>query len=616
LNYPKGGKPLLIGFKKGPSCVAKFSWKDCVSNFTLQKTRDVAAERGVNELTIEGLRTRAWIGALFVKSWGEQSLCFPIADQAGNVFRAHCRSPQLNGAKKNSWCFEPADPQNRPIPAFVLGDALHAKKIYLFESQWDAISLIDKLDLLLEIDAGDVCLICTRGAKGYGRLSAFNWPADPTGAISIYAFPQNDGPGRDWLDKVIEITGGAYIVETPPAHNDLGEWARDGGATPYDIEGAINNAQLSKPAAAAASNGAQAAPAQFDQGFSIAWYAGHPINPDNTLLGERYLCRGGGMFVVAPSGLGKSTLSIQLAILWCCGLVAFGVKPSKALRILVVQSEDDQGDCTEMAQMMNHLGLSDSQKKRVWLNSELIRCNNLVGWKFMEALQVRLQRARDDAKPFDLVVINPYSVYLGADPKDTVACAQFLNEWLNPILSEFEIAAVLIHHTPKTNFQNTDRYKIWDWMYHGAGAAGITNWARAILVIKPETEDLQVFRFIAAKRGKRIGGDWNGDFERYFAWSSTPGVLVWEDATAVQIAKATARPGAHKVANLDKAFDQVPAVDPELRPKVIEKIQAACGVGRDLAKDALNELIVAGKVASVSFPNPGKGRGFSGVVRI
>ena len=52
------------------------------------------------------------------------------------------------------------------------------------------------------------------------------------------------------------------------------------------------------------------------------------------------------MFIVAPSGLGKSTLSIQMAVLWCCGLIAFGITPHKALRILIIQSEDDQGDCT------------------------------------------------------------------------------------------------------------------------------------------------------------------------------------------------------------------------------------------------------------------------------
>jgi hypothetical protein len=356
-------------------------------------------------------------------------------------------------------------------------------------------------------------------------------------------------------------------------------------------------------------------PPEFSPGQSLAWYAKHPIDCENTLLGNRYICRGGGMFIVAPSGLGKSTLSIQLAILWCCGAIAFGIKPRKPLRILIVQSEDDEGDCIEMAQMIDHLGLTADQKKTVDQNSELIRCNDLVGFKFIQALRTRLQEAKAAGTPFDLVIINPYSVYLGADVKDTEVCTQFLNQWLNPILNEFAIAAVLIHHTAKTNFQNTDKYKIWDWMYHGAGCACITNWARAILAIKPETEDLKVFRFIAAKRGQRIGDEWNGDFERYFAWSSKPGVLCWEDATTDQIARASVQAKKRKAVDLEKALQEVPPVSGELKSTVIAKIQTACSVGEKAARNALNELIIAEKVSEIGLPNPNGGRKFAGVVR-
>jgi hypothetical protein len=353
---------------------------------------------------------------------------------------------------------------------------------------------------------------------------------------------------------------------------------------------------------------------RFPPGHSIDWFAKQAINQNDTLLGNRYLCRTGGMFIVAPSGLGKSILSIQMAVLWCCGLIAFGISPRKPLRILIVQSEDDQGDCTEMSQVMDHLNLNNQQKNLVGTNSVLVRCNHLVGWDFIEALRTELNDARDAGQPFDLVIINPYGVYLGADVKNTDACTVFLNQWLNPVLSEFDVGAILIHHTPKTNFQNTEKYNIWDWMYHGAGCASITNWARAMMAIKPETEDLKVYRFVAAKRGKRID-DWNGAFERYFAWSSIPGVLRWEDATAAQINQATAAAGRRKTVDLLIALKQVPPIDPELKTIVIRKIQNACKIGQNRAKEALNELIATGKVDEVPIPNPNGSRGFAGVVR-
>jgi hypothetical protein len=344
-------------------------------------------------------------------------------------------------------------------------------------------------------------------------------------------------------------------------------------------------------------------PPRFACGRSIAWYAKEPINHDHTLLGQRYLCRGGGMFIIAPSGLGKSTLSIQMAVLWCCGLAASGILPRKALRILIVQSEDDEGDCSEMSQVMEHLGLTDSQKRQVDTNSELIRCNDLMRFRFIEALRVRLEQARLDGYPFDLVMINPYGSYLGGDVKNTEACAQFLNEWLNPVLTEFDIAAIIIHHTPKTNFQNTDDYKIWDWMYWGAGCAHITNWARAILVMKPETEDMKIFRFIAAKRGNRIGEEWEGSWERYFAWSSKPGVLRWEEATGEQIAKATVPKSKVRFADLDKVLEHVPLLDPEIKEAVEKRVRQKCDLPREAARAALKELCATGRIFDRDIPN-------------
>jgi AAA domain len=351
----------------------------------------------------------------------------------------------------------------------------------------------------------------------------------------------------------------------------------------------------------------------FKPGHSLTWYANRTIDHEQTLLGSRYLCRGGGMCIVAPSGMGKSTLSLQMAILWCTGLVAFGIKPRKALRILIIQSEDDEGDCTEMAAVKDHLELTDQQKEMVDQNTELIRCNHLVGYPFIAALRKQLQEAKDAGKPFDLVIINPYGVYLGADIKDTDACTQFLNEWLNPLLSDFEIGAILIHHTAKTNFQNTDKYSLWDWAYHGAGAACITNWARAILAIKPETEDMTVFRFIAAKRGKRIGEEWEGKFERYFAWSTIPSVMRWEEATALEIAKAKAAKSRRKAVDLEKALSQVPIVDPEWKNNVITKIQTACDVGEKRAREALNALILDEKIEQIPLPNPNGNRSYIGI---
>jgi hypothetical protein len=92
--------------------------------------------------------------------------------------------------------------------------------------------------------------------------------------------------------------------------------------------------------------------------------------------------------------------------------------------------------------------------------------------------------------------------------------------------------------------------------------------------------------------------------------------LRWEDATAAQIAKATAAVSNRKSVNLVIALRQVPPVDPEQKVLVIQKIATACKVNEKLARAALDQFVIDGQVDEVTIPNPNrKKRGFKGVVK-
>jgi len=208
------------------------------------------------------------------------------------------------------------------------------------------------------------------------------------------------------------------------------------------------------------------------------------------LLGSRWLCRGGGAFVFGPSGLGKSVLTIQAAVQWACGQTAFGIKPARSLRSLIIQAEDDEGDVIEMAKIVTHLGLDNQQRELVRENTQIEFVNDLSGDPFLKVLDFFLTQ-----RPVDLVWLNPYSAYLGASVQDDAANVQFLRSRLNPILCRRRCGALIIHHTPKTNFRDTTDWKHSDWMYAGAGAAVLTNWARAIIVIDP-TPKPGLYRFM------------------------------------------------------------------------------------------------------------------------
>ena len=63
-------------------------------------------------------------------------------------------------------------------------------------------------------------------------------------------------------------------------------------------------------------------------GESLLAFSKRSIPADKTLLGDRWLCVGGGAIIVGPSGIGKSTMSAQASVLWSCGRSAFGIKPA------------------------------------------------------------------------------------------------------------------------------------------------------------------------------------------------------------------------------------------------------------------------------------------------
>jgi hypothetical protein len=272
---------------------------------------------------VKGLLFRGFIGGINVAKWNEPCIAFPIYGEDGKVFRAHCRR-----WKTKEWVYEPSsDPQTRQISALVYGDFKTATKIYVFESQWDAVTLIDILELFDEIDTGQVCLVATRGAQKCGCLKSFTWTRKNT---TIYAFAQNDDAGHQWLNNAIEIIGGAYVVPTPLAHNDLGEWVKDGRATAYDVETIIEHAEVRRDANPGP-NGKEDSPPKnklplIDGGADIQ--VSEIVEPP--LIIEGILHKGLKMEIAGASKSMKSWLSLQMALCIATGHEFLGRKVAKS----------------------------------------------------------------------------------------------------------------------------------------------------------------------------------------------------------------------------------------------------------------------------------------------
>jgi AAA domain len=325
------------------------------------------------------------------------------------------------------------------------------------------------------------------------------------------------------------------------------------------------------------------------------------VPPDivKTLLGNRFLCVEGGLLFIGPSGIGKSSASIQQDILWSIGEPAFGIEPARPLKIVTIQAEDDAGDLSEMVQGARlHLELSPEQDQLSRGNCAYYCHKRLTGLEFLfKVVEPILARDRPD-----IVRINPLQAFLGGDVKDVALVSQFLRNGLNPLLEKYQCAAVVVHHTPKTNFRTTDNWKATDWMYAGAGAADITNWARGVLVLDP-TRARRVFKLIAAKRGLRIG--WTDGYdergtERYFAWADHDSIF-WNDATNEQIQTAETK---DSEVSKEDLFSLVPPDELIFKKELIIRAKSQLKIGRERTNSYIDALVAAEKLIVHEKPRP------------
>ena len=217
---------------------------------------------------------------------------------------------------------------------------------------------------------------------------------------------------------------------------------------------------------------------------------------------------------------------MQMLLLWCCQKPAFGIHPSRPLRILVIQSEDDDNDIIEMSRMINRLGLSRDEITLVQLNSHIEWVNDVGTAQFFADLESFLIQF-----PCDLLIINPYSAYQ-PEVIDEKSNNDFLRVNLSRLMTLYDFGVLLVHHTPKTHFQKLDAFNWWDFMYGMAGGASLTNWSRGILFIQP-SELVGTYRFIAAKRFEKTG--WP-EREIYFSHSLQSDSPLWVPSSKNQIA--------------------------------------------------------------------------------
>jgi hypothetical protein len=286
---------------------------------------------------------------------------------------------------------------------------------------------------------------------------------------------------------------------------------------------------------------------------------------------------------------------MQFAILWTLCRPCFGIRPARALRILLIQAENDDGDLFEMFDgVCRGLGLTDDERSKsgeaILFHSE----NKLAGQPLINNV---IEPLCSTHKP-DLVILDNALSYTPGDTKDAAIVGDFLRRGLNPVMTKHGCAVFLLHHTTKAKAEGPVSTQ--DLLYSGAGSIEWTNWARAVLSI--ETKGNGVYRLHAPKRGYRIGwrdADGQGVLDTFIRHSRLPGMICWHEIDAAE-AETAGKTGKSK-------FDllaHVPTAGALPQSVLFEKASAS-GIGQKKTRAFLDELIGDGTLHCWHVKRPG-----------
>jgi hypothetical protein len=232
-------------------------------------------------------------------------------------------------------------------------------------------------------------------------------------------------------------------------------------------------------------------------------------NDPSNLLGARWLCRGSTCLWAGASGAGKSTLAMQCAIYWARGMSMFGIKPTRPLKSLILQAENDLGDTAEQFQgVLSGVRAEtddfkdDSDIAELTKNVKIKRVLAVTGDGFCGLLDWLLKAHRPD-----LVWIDPLFAFAGCDLKDSAEVSHFLRETLQPVVVNNGVCAMMIHHVgkPDRDSKAKSHWTELDFQYLGFGSSEIQNFFRAVNVILPVSNQEKMFRLILSKRGTKAG---------------------------------------------------------------------------------------------------------------
>lgn len=227
--------------------------------------------------------------------------------------------------------------------------------------------------------------------------------------------------------------------------------------------------------------------------------------PDSAdeLIRSRYLTRGSLMQIASETHLGKSVFSMQMGMLFTLGRPFCGMHPTRPLKVLLVQTENDSGElaiCREG--IVRGLRLKPEDCVAIGERFFVKTPEHAYDWR---AVATALLAPLIELHKPDMVILDPlFGFFHGKAVGEELS--QFLRAHLQALARQFQIGLVYVHHFAKPPSNKTNHRAGWtaaDWSYAGSGGAELANVVRATFSLE-STEDKDLVRIRWAKRSQLL----------------------------------------------------------------------------------------------------------------
>lgn len=365
------------------------------------------------------------------------------------------------------------------------------------------------------------------------KTAALGSPVDRVFIFGLGIDNESNVLNPDWSRIIIRDWNIGRIVT---AATRAAEEARLPGADPIEI--AENQRLLLKAIKADGidtSNKTAAAPETEIMGHDdlLAFDAD---NDPNCVIGRRWLCKGGSLILVGQAGTGKSSLMMGLAVALATKRPWFGIEAKAALRVGILQAENDFGDTAE--QYRGAVAGANLHPPEIKLLSEnLVICRNVTatGPRFPELME-QLIRKHD----LQFLFVDPILSFAGIDVSDQKEVTEFLRMQVNPVLKATGCILCAMAHTPKPRSAgDRDGETQADLAYAMQGSSEWSNYFREVGCLFRQQGEAPIFKLSFTKRKARSGmrnvlGDYASEI--YIRHAREPGVIKWEYASTDEIA--------------------------------------------------------------------------------